>query len=47
MGLIKAHVMEIEGLRVALVRVHAELSGIVGGLEDEELKVIKALQGVT
>ena len=43
MELIKAQVMEIEELRGALMHVHAELSGIVGGLEDEELEVIKAL----
>ena len=40
--LIKAQVMEIEELRGALMHVHAELSSIVDGLQDEELEVIKA-----
>ena len=44
--LIKAQVMEIEELRGALMHVHAELSSIVDGLQDEELEVIKALQDV-
>jgi hypothetical protein len=44
--IIKQQVMEIEQLREALVHVHTELSGIVDGLDDEELMVIKALQDV-
>ena len=44
--LIKAQAVRIEELRVALMHVHAELSGIVGGLEGEELGVIKSLQDV-
>ena len=44
--LIKQQVMEIEQLREALVHVHTELSGIVDGLDEEELMVIKALQDV-
>ena len=43
MELMKAQVMEIEKLRGALMHVHSELSGIAGGLGDEELEVIKAL----
>ena len=43
---IKQQVMEIEQLRGALVHVHTELSGIMEGLDDEELLVIKALQDV-
>ena len=35
----------MEEVRVALVHVHAELSGIAGGLEDGELGGIRALKG--
>ena len=37
MDLIKQQVIEIEHLREALVHVHAELSGTMNGLGDEEL----------
>ena len=36
--------MKIRQLHEAQVHVHTELSGIAGGLDDEELMAIKALK---